>query len=64
MEHGSQSPKRPQISAILDRLNEEVGNWGTLIVPPRVVESTGRVGYHVEDDGRFFAALSITAALT
>lgn len=56
VEHGSQSPKRPQISAILGRLNEEVENWGTLIVPPRVVESTGRVGYRIEDDGGFFCS--------
>ena len=56
VEDGSQPPKRPQISDILDRLNKEVENWGTLIVPPRVVESTGRVGYRIEDDGGFFCS--------
>ena len=47
VEHGSQPRKRPKTSTIRDRLNEEVNNWGTLIVPPPVVENT-------VDDSRYF----------
>lgn len=46
-EQGSQPPKRPQTSTIRDRLNEEVKNWGTLIVPPPVAEN-------MVDDSKFF----------
>ena len=66
MEYGSQPPKRPTTSTILDRLNREVDNWGKSIVPPRVEEGTGRSGYHIEDNGRFFFIMteSIAPALT
>ena len=51
---GSQPPKRPQTSTILDLLSKEVENWGKTIVPPPVVESTVRVASRVEDDSGFF----------
>ena len=47
VEHGSQPQKRPQTSTIRDLLNEEVENWGVLIVPPLVVENA-------VDGSRFF----------
>ena len=64
MERGSQPPKRPQTSTILDLLGEGVENWGKSIVPPPMVESTVRVAYRVEDDNGFFPTQSIPAALT
>ena len=33
-EQGSQSPKRPPTSTILDRLEEDVRWWGKSIIPP------------------------------
>ena len=54
VERGSQSPKRPQASAVLDRLGREADNWGKLITPPDVVESTRKADYSVEDDGELF----------
>ena len=54
VEHGSQSPKRPQVSTVLDRLGREADNWGKSITPPDVVESTRRAGYNVEDGGELF----------
>ena len=45
----SESPKRPQTSTILSRLNGEVNNWGKLIVPPCVTE---RTFYHAANDSR------------
>ena len=54
VERGSQSPKRPQASTVLDRLSREADNWGKLITPPDVVESTRKADYSVEDDGELF----------
>ena len=54
VEHGSQSPKRPQVSTVLDRLGREADNWGKSITPPDVVESARRAGYNLEDDGELF----------
>ena len=53
VEHGLQPAKRPPTSAILDRLNREVDNWGKSIVPPHLVESTVRTGYRAGGDGEF-----------
>ena len=56
-EHGSQPLKRPQTSIIRDLLNEEVNNWGTLIVPPSVAENT-------VDDSRPFLHSRVSNVLT
>ena len=53
VEYGTQPSKRPPTSTILGWLKKEVDNWGKSIVPPDVMESAGRVGYRIDDDGGF-----------
>ena len=37
-EYGSQPSKRPSTSVVLDRLGEDVHNWGKSIIPPTPVQ--------------------------
>ena len=58
VEDGSRLQKRPAVSAVLHCLNAEVGNWGTSIVPPPIVERTQRwAGYRAQDCGFFHEEL-------
>ena len=65
VEYGTQPPKRPPTSTILDRLNEEVDNWAT--VGSFLDDGTGSSGADLEDeapDNRPMIALPFTQSFS